>query len=199
MQQTTSILITNYLLDNPPTSVKELSEKLNLTKADIRYHIKKLLNSGVITPTHFEPGLTRGRPAAKFTLVEDNLPNNLLEIIHTFFEIHDDDPTIFSILGNALADKMEIPSDKNLLNKLNRILPKLNARNYKSRWETHSTGPVIFFYNCPYRVLLDKYPQLCRMDEMILTKLLQKQVVQTHNCFDLHSKACRFQIRYLQV
>ena len=66
MQQTTTSLITNYLQDNPPTTVRELSEKLNLTKADIRYHIKELIKSNTVKSIISESTSYRGRPAARF-------------------------------------------------------------------------------------------------------------------------------------
>ncbi len=194
MQQTTSLMITNFLQENPPTTVKELSEKLNLTKADIRYHIKKLIKSNTVKSISSESSVSRGRPAARFTLVESNLPMNLLEILYGFFEIHHNDPDLFSILGKTIVDKMQISPEKNLLIQLNNLLPKLNERNYKARWETHLSGPVIFFQNCPYRMILDNYPQLCEMDQTILSTFLNKQIIQTHYCFEEKTNVCRFRI-----
>lgn len=194
MQQTTSLLITNFMQENPPTTVKELSEKLNLTKADIRYHIKKLIKSNTVKSISSESSLSRGRPAARFILVESNLTGNLLELLNGFFEIHHNDPDLYLILGKIIADKMQISPEKNLLIQLNNLLPKLNERSYKARWETHLSGPVIFFHNCPYRMILDNYPQLCEMDRIILSTILKKQIIQTHFCFEEKTKVCRFRI-----
>ena len=194
MQQTTSSLITNFLQDNPPTTVKELSVKLNLTKADIRYHINKLIKSNIVKSVVSESTSNRGRPAARFTLVKSNLPGNLLEILTAFFEIHHNDPDLFANLGHVMADKMKINTETNLLIRLNKLMPKLNDRGYSARWETHLSGPVIFFQFCPYQVILENYPQLCKMDQIMLSSMLQKKIIQTHHCFDSNSKVCRFQI-----
>ena len=129
-----------------------------------------------------------------FTLVKSNLSGNLLEILNVFFELHLNDPDLFSNLGIVMADKLKITNEKNLLLRLNKLMPKLNDRSYDARWETHLSGPVIFFQNCPYRKILDEYPQLCKMDQIILSTMLQKKIIQTHHCFDTNSKVCRFQI-----
>ena len=67
--------ILDLLANRRSITVIELSRLLKLTKADVRYQLKSLLDDGFIQKTppvvdHPEPG----RPAATFSLSSKNLP-----------------------------------------------------------------------------------------------------------------------------
>ncbi len=48
MGKSSSEMIIHFLSNNKPSTVLALSKNLNLTKADIRYHLKTLIISGTV-------------------------------------------------------------------------------------------------------------------------------------------------------
>jgi predicted ArsR family transcriptional regulator len=74
----------------------------------------------------------------------------------------------------ALAERLagETSSvNQPLAKRLNLTVEKLNQMNYHARWEAGPEGPRVLFGNCPYALILEKHPELCRMDQAMLQKL----------------------------
>jgi predicted ArsR family transcriptional regulator len=49
---------------------------------------------------------------------------------------------------------------------------------YQARWEAGAEGPHIILGHCPYAVIIENHPELCKMDKAILSGLLGGQVEQ---------------------
>ena len=198
MQKTTSELIINHLLYHTPQTVAELSRKLMLTKADIRYQLNRLIQVGRVRSISTDEKNKRGRPAAKFTVEANLYPNNLEEIVEAFLYLNrNNQNAIFILISEYLASKFDIPLDRHLIVQLNELIPKLNYQNYRARWETHIDGPLLFFHNCPYRTLLTKHPEFCAMDTNLLATTLKKSVLHKQSFRDPNSTVCKFQIMNL--
>jgi len=63
--------------------------------------------------------------------------------------------------------------------KMAEAIEKLNRQQYQASWEASPTGPRLILRNCPYAVILEKHPELCCMDEALISKLLDQPVQQT--------------------
>jgi hypothetical protein len=50
--------------------------------------------------------------------------------------------------------------------------------NYQARWEAGAEGPRIIFGLCPYAAIIEKHPELCRMDTALLGKMLGREAEQ---------------------
>src|SRR5674476_107890 len=57
-------------------SASELSQDLHLTKADIRYHLKQLLEQQIIEKVIIRPPVHKGRPTQFFRLTVKSQANN---------------------------------------------------------------------------------------------------------------------------
>jgi predicted ArsR family transcriptional regulator len=66
----------------------------------------------------------------------------------------------------------------NITRRLAASVELLNRLGYAARWEAHAAGPRIIFEQCPYRLLLEKHPGLCRMDASLLAESLGREVEQ---------------------
>ena len=187
-------LIVLFLSNNKPSSVLTLSKNLNLTKADIRYHLKTLIQTGVVRKIEFD-GTTapRGRPAARFTISPFALPNNFSELLEILLLNNPEEKDIFATISQKMIAIMKPSNHASMIEKLNELNKELNQRNYDSRWETHNAGPIIFISNCPYRSLLNKFPGFCKMDKIIISQYVGKNI--DHKNSFIESTKCSFQIR----
>jgi predicted ArsR family transcriptional regulator len=193
MNKSTEEEILETLSQHDSMSVLELSISLNLTKADIRYHIKKLLTSGSIKIIPPEAGL-RGRPAIRYKISYsfyshnlETLTNALLSII----PINDDNILKIAKYFSSLISSVH---SQTLITKFNTLIIGLNKQNYNARWETQYKGPVIYFSNCPYRQVVQNHPIMCELDRRILEVFLDKKVSVTQSNALNGTRNCKFQI-----
>ncbi|HSM23231.1 MAG TPA: winged helix-turn-helix transcriptional regulator [Anaerolineaceae bacterium] len=173
-------------------SVLELSTMLNLTKADIRYHISKLLKKNLVLREKPHTGLP-GRPAARFKITSDFYENNLVFLIDGLIAVHENRSDLFSKLESYFVNHIKFDKNQLSLNNLNKIIQILNIFHYKARWETHYQGPSIFFNNCPYRQLIQKYPEFCELDRMVISSCLDQEVI-ILSTIAKNSNYCHFQL-----
>jgi predicted ArsR family transcriptional regulator len=197
MGKSSSELIIHFLSNNKPSTVLNLSKNLNLTKADIRYHLKTLINLGVVRKIESN-GTTapRGRPAARFTISSTALPNNFSELLEILLLNNLENKEIFAIIAQIMLSNMKLSNHSSIIELLNDLIKELNLRNYDSRWETHNAGPIIFISNCPYRSLLKRFRAFCNMDKIIISQYIGKSI--DHKSSFIESTKCSFQIRIFE-
>jgi predicted ArsR family transcriptional regulator len=71
------------------------------------------------------------------------------------------------------------------------LTSNLNQMNYHSHWEGGS-GPRIIFSHCPYAAIIEKHPELCRMDATILKELMGQSTRQIFRTGQEGSSVCVF-------
>ena len=79
-----------------------------------------------------------------------------------------------------------------LAKRLNLTVEKLNQMNYHARWEAGSEGPRIIFSHCPYAAIIEKHPELCRMDEAMLKEWMGQPAPQIFKTGKDGSSVCVF-------
>jgi predicted ArsR family transcriptional regulator len=52
----------------------------------------------------------------------------------------------------------------------------MSEMNYQARWEAGAEGPRLILGQCPYTAIIEKHPELCKMDAAMLTDLLGRNV-----------------------
>lgn len=192
MNKTTTEEILISISKHQSLSVLELSTMLNLTKADIRYHISKLLKKNLVLRDKPHTGLP-GRPAARFKITSDFYDNNLEFLIDGLISVYDNREELFSKLKSYYLTQIKLDKRQLLLTNLNKFIQIYNKFHYKARWETHYQGPAIFFNNCPYRQLIQKYPEFCELDRMVISKCLDQEVI-ILSTIAKNSNYCHFQL-----
>jgi len=197
MSQSSIDEIIQFLSNHSPATVLELSTNLNLSKADIRYHLKKLNKLKVIIKIlPNEKVLVRGRPATRYSIRPIALPNNYAELVNILLSPVEKQEDFFLYLSKSLFSRFNINHDMSLIQRLNDLIKELNLRNYDARWETRKKGPIIIIDNCPYRALLHEFPGFCLMDQRIISQILSKEV--DHIQSFQESSNCRFQIKLFE-
>ncbi|PKO11010.1 MAG: hypothetical protein CVU40_02255 [Chloroflexi bacterium HGW-Chloroflexi-2] len=196
MNKSTQEEILATLSHHESMSVLELSTSLNLTKADIRYHINKLLTYGTINIIPPEAGI-RGRPATRYKIANSYYSHNLVTLINAIFSeipINDDD---ISKIAKYYASLIAPEFSQSFITKFNTLIIGLNQQNYCARWETQFNGPVVYFSNCPYRQIIHNNPIICDLDRRIIEIILDKKIKIIHTFAINRTNNCKFQISIL--
>jgi predicted ArsR family transcriptional regulator len=178
--------ILDYLVEHRKASAPELSQALNMTRPNMRYHIERLHKEGLIEVMKDHPSeKSRGRPVLTYCLAVTARPNNLPQLAHLLLQdyFQDDQETgqiDLEARMRSLAQKLT-PIDnrpRTMTQRLTWLVQILNQKNYQARWEAHASTPVVQFRNCPYAAILHDHPELCRMDAFFLEHLTGTPFIQ---------------------
>ncbi len=192
-QLSTANEIISLLKKNGSMTILEIATTLRLTKADIRYQINNLLKSNVIVeekPTNGTPG----RPAKRYSLAPENFPDNYVYLVEAMLTWFPDKDSMIDGLSNYFSIINPDENSLSIISKLNSLKSFLDNMNYDTRWETHLQGPILFFSNCPYRKIIHSHPELCEMDQQIISKYLSQDVI-TQSTIEKGSRNCQFLIQ----
>ena len=193
MNKTTEDEILLQLESDRPMTILELASALNLTKADIRYHIKKLRNDGTIEIVKPKSGM-RGRPAVRYKLTNQYYPNNYENLAMAFLYTKTFSKEELVLTAEFFTKNIIEDISCSPIIKLNKLVIELNKQNFAARWETQIYGPVMFFNNCPYRKIIKDHPILCELDRNIIEKYMGKKVTTLQTIGQSNSHYCKFQI-----
>lgn len=176
--------IIGYLQTHPVITVDEFSVELaTTTLANIRYHLKNLLSEGMIIVSGSLPSLRRGRPVLQYSLNPAYQKNNLdilCSVALSFLFADRPQGEIQAILFNFSERIIPPPQSLSgaLTQRLSRVVAALNRRHYAARWEARPDGARILFGHCPYAAIIQQHPELCQMDNHILSLSSGKDVNQ---------------------
>jgi predicted ArsR family transcriptional regulator len=195
-----------YLGQHKGASALEISRALRVTPANIRYHLSILVADGraQVLGLRYEHG--RGRPLQVYGLSEAALGDNLAGLVGALFSQVLENCTgaeldaVLQRIASSLVPVQVGQADGQLTRRLAQLIAQLNRSGYAARWEAHAAAPRIIFERCPYAAVIAKYPQLCRIDGLILQQRLGSQVEQTA-CLEKNARGtlfCQFVIREMR-
>lgn len=181
----TSIRIQQYLEMNSNATVEQLSHALDLTKADIHYHIRLMLKKGIIglLPEPYQKGA--GRPARQFFLVKpapESLSRVIIALMTKFITENVKEQPRAKELGYYLACGILdycCGSSTPLLSptiRLTRIIRELSGYGIYLRWLARKDGPSIYVEQ-EYLSTLFNDPTLVRLIIESLLSEIQKRIV----------------------
>ncbi len=169
--------IIEYLREHPSATVVEISVALGMTRANIRYHLGRLMKEGQVTMADGSAPGGRGRPAALFRLSRAAQKRNLEglagALLAELFEALPDENQLPALRRIAGRIAPPLPPAGNLTRRVTQAVQHLNALAYHARWEAHRDGPRIFLASCPYAGLSAEHSALlCSLDACILENVL---------------------------
>ena len=172
--------VLTYLSKSRTASAREISRSLKMSSATVRYHLRVLASDGRLELASARGRDGRGRPEKIYCLPRASLGTNLAALSDALLR-----EAGFEIRMEALAKHLtgEVNfAGQPLAKRLNLTVEKLNGMNYHARWEAGAAGPRIIFAHCPYAAILEKHPELCKMDEALLKELMgqpARQILKT--------------------
>jgi predicted ArsR family transcriptional regulator len=180
--QITRKQIIDHLSRNHFTTASELSSTLNVTAANIRHHLDELKKQEIIETFGKLRGKGRGRPQQLYRLSKNTLEHNLANLSEALLKFvldnssADDHQTQMNKIARIMG--LEFGSYPNLFQRLNQLARWLNKRHYQARWEASPTGPRVFLGHCPYSEIIDSNPEICMLDQALISNLIGIQVTQ---------------------
>ncbi|WP_366519177.1 hypothetical protein [uncultured Thermanaerothrix sp.] len=193
----------NFVRRHPFSTAHEIARGLDLTPADIRYHIRALVKEGhlrSLLPPRYHP--RRGRPAAVYFPVHTPSPHALLWLCETLMRALPTQSGL-SLLDSikGLVESLPLESFSSSASppakRLNEMMHYLKNKGYEARWEARSSGPMIALSNCPFWPLPLRLPHLCLFDRHLLERLsgLTLEQVERAN-LDEGLTTCLFKLKH---
>jgi predicted ArsR family transcriptional regulator len=189
--------ILDYIQASYQATPGELSRSLQVTAANIRYHLGILLEQGLVQIAGQSIPFGRGRPRQFYALSLNAQANNLAQLASALLECiaPDQYEAILRKVTRILAGE-NLGTHPNPTQRLYQAVQHLNALNYNARWEARAGGPRVILEHCPYAPILDQHPELCQMDRYLVVGLTGLDVQQTARIEQSSTgpKACIFSV-----
>ena len=92
------------------------------------------------------------------------------------FEVMAENPGILESVAAKITAKLDIKG-KNPIPRFNQAIELLNELNYLANWSAHPDGPRVKFRHCPYKDLALTNPEICQMDQKLLSILFDLPLI----------------------
>ena len=181
-----------YFAKSRTASAREIARALKMSPATVRHHLRVLSSDGRLALDSVRGRDVRGRPQKIYSLPRAALGDNLAALSDALLEEAGSGMRV-EALSKRLAGGVDF-SNQPLAKRLNLTVEKLNQMNYHARWEAGSEGPRIVFSHCPYAALLEKHPELCRMDQSLVSEWMAQPARQVFRTGKEGSSVCVFVI-----
>ena len=173
-------------------SAREIGRALQLSAATVRHHLRVLASDGRLELTAVRGLDRKGRPEKVYGLPRSALGDNLAPLSDALLA-----ESGIGVQMEALARHLIGNSDfagQPLAKRLNLTVEKMNQMSYHARWEAGSEGPRIIFSHCPYAAIIEKHPELCRMDASMLKEWMGQPATQISKIGKEGSSVCVFTV-----
>ena len=165
-----------HLKKTRSASAREIARALKMSAPNVRHHLSVLCSDGRVEFTAVNNREGRGRPEKLFSLSQAALGDNLAVLVEALLnEKIDPEKTGKAIAqSQGLRDLLVIQP---MTKRLALLVDKLNEMNYQSHWEAGAEGPRVILGRCPYSKVIERHPELCKMDAAMLSISLGRLVV----------------------
>ena len=182
--------VLTYLNKSRTASAREIARSLRMSAATVRHHLRVLAADGRLELSSVRGRDGRGRPEKIYSLPRAALGTNLAALSEAL--LAEAGPGIrMESLAKQLA-KVDNFAGQPLARRLNLTIERTNGMNYHARWEAGSEGPRVVFSHCPYAAIIEKHPDLCKMDEALLKDLVGQPARQILKIGKEGSSVCVF-------
>jgi DeoR family transcriptional regulator, suf operon transcriptional repressor len=193
--------ILQTLLNHPRSTILDLSAVVGINAISVRHHLTSLQADGYITAEEERHGV--GRPRLVYFLTDSGLekfPTNYLKLTNRLLDQLKSSlpaPTIDKLF-TQIADEMSAhyaSQAKNLSTekKLDLIKEILAKDGFSMEWEKADNEYQIHEISCPYIQVGQKHPEVCSVDQKMMSSLLSLPV-QKVSCVLSGDHECTFAV-----
>ena len=184
--------VLTYLEKSRTASAREIARALKMSAATVRHHLRVLATDGRLEMASVRGRDGRGRPEKIYGLPRAALGDNLSALSDALLTEAGSEISMEAI-AKRLAAAPNFAGQP-LIKRLNLTVEKFNQMNYHAHWEAGSEGPRILFGHCPYAAIIEKHPELCKMDASILKEWMGHSARQVFRTGKDGSSVCVFVI-----
>lgn len=170
-----------FLLKNPKSTINELADAVTINTISVRHHLNNLLADGLILAEEERHGV--GRPRLVYSLSDEGLerfPSRYYRLTNRILSRFKESippeelQSIFKEIAKDIASNHR-QSLKNLTleGKLNLLQELLDEEGFNVEWEKNKDHFVIHEISCPYFHVAQSHPEVCSMDQTLISELLE--------------------------
>jgi predicted ArsR family transcriptional regulator len=182
--------VLTYFEKSRQASAREIARALKMSAATVRHHLRILVSDGRLEMDSVRGRDGRGRPEKIYSLPRAAWGDNLAGLSAALLAEAGPDIQMES-LAKRLAGGVNF-ADEPLARRLNQTVEKFNQLNYHAHWEAGSQGPRLIFGHCPYAAIIEKHPELCKMDLTLLKEWMVQPARQIFRAGKDGSSVCVF-------
>jgi predicted ArsR family transcriptional regulator len=159
-----------------PLTAAQLARGLEMEPANIRHHLGILTADGRVQIVQDQRARGRGRPRQLYALTPALRGENLAAALGAILDEAPRREELLRSAGSRLAGPPQ--TGLPLPRRLAALVENLDRMHYEAHWEAGAEGPRLLFANCPYAAILEKHPELCRLDAAMLESAMGMPVQQ---------------------
>lgn len=180
--QSTRERVLQTLLENQQCTINDLAEAVGINPISVRHHIAKLQADGLVDSIEERHGV--GRPRRLYYLTDDGLErfptryiqmsNRLLDQIKTQMSPQEV-RSLFASMAETLIEKEKDRTEIQRLSfeeRLNLVQKLLMREGFTVEWQRVDDEYHIREINCPYLQVGQQHPEICAMDQTLISAVL---------------------------
>lgn len=175
VMQATRAHILTYLRKHPRATVVDIGISLDMTAANIRYHMGLLVDAGLVKVTGKRNPGGAGRPILLYNLTPHTLGTNIAPLLSAMLALLVNKDADFQSIAEILAREINLSPENRIL-RFNQAVEYLNQMNYHASWEARLEGPQVILRHCPYLDLAETHHGLCQIDTKLISNLFDTRM-----------------------
>jgi DeoR family transcriptional regulator, suf operon transcriptional repressor len=191
---TTREKILHTLLRQRQCTINELAKEVEINPISVRHHITRLEADGLVVSEEQRHGV--GRPRRVYLLSEAGLerfPTRYLRLtIRLLQQLKDHLPSemvgkLFADMASEMAEDyaQSMPGvNLSIEKRLDLVKDVLTNEGFNVEWEQKDDRYHIREISCPYIQVGQTHPEVCRVDQTLISSLLKVQVEKIHCVLD---------------
>jgi len=174
------------LLTRQRCTINELAEAVGINPISVRHHVTKLEAEGFVTSEEERHGV--GRPRRVYFLTEEGMeqfPTRYLRLtVRLLEQLKETLPgpmvsKLFTQVANDLVEDYASDLDLNgipIEERLNIVQDVLSGEGFTMEWDLQEDGYHIREVNCPYYHVGQNHPEVCAVDQTLISNMLNVPV-----------------------
>ena len=198
--------ILNFLRKNSSAGVTELAAAAGVTAVSIRHHLSALQADGLIATTESHSGV--GRPKLLYSLTQAalerfptkylRLTDRLLDEMKAAIPAPLIEKMFAAIAQEMAADHKSKFEGKPVEEKIELLVILLGEEGFMAAWNKVGDAYHLTEYNCPYFAIGQHHPEVCTIDQTLISKVLGAAVEKV-TCLLNGDQRCVFIIHPNQI
>lgn len=194
-------LVIKSLRASGQATVNELAEAVGVKPVTVRHHLTSLQAEGLVAVEELRHGVGRPKHVYHLTRKAERLFPQTYHVLfdHLLEEIKESFPpeTVRQLIDSLAASlAQEFRSEVVGLSpdaRRDRLVEWLDEQGLAARWRQSEDGLQLVKYHCPYYAVGSEHPELCRIDEVIVSTAVQAEVERS-GCLLSGDPACSLKL-----
>ena len=182
-----------HLKKTRAASAREIARALKMSAPNVRHHLGILVSDGRLEVASVHQRGGRGRPEKIYSLSQSALGDNLSVLADALLIGGID----MEAVGERIAQSQGLVgfANQSLSKRLSLLVGKLDEMHYQAHWEAGAEGPRVIFGRCPFSKIIERHPELCKMDVSMLEMSLARPISQSAKAESSARGLCPFAFR----